>query len=117
MDEFKRVLMVHFDIDLDEMSENFIKGFFTQGEVWDIRQCDVCGHTIITPYNSILKYHVSEKHFIPGNYVSILEENKPVTLKDAFENFRIHGFYNLSEKSFLDLKNFLLGKKIIDKTK
>jgi len=77
----------------------------------------VCGYTVIAPYNCNLKYHVSKKHYVQGNFESILEKNKPITLKDAFENFNIDGFYYLSEKEFLELKNYLVGKNILTKVK
>ncbi len=117
MDNFKFIMKFYFDVDFDKNDENFMKGVFTQSEIWDIKQCDVCKETIITPYSCSLQYHISEKHYVQGNYMSILEENKPITLKDAFENFRIDGFYYLSDKEFEKLKNFLISKKIIDKTK
>lgn len=117
MDNFKFIMKLYFNWDFDFNDEDFAKGFFTQSEVWDIKQCDVCKETVIAPYNCNLMYHISKKHYVQGNFISILEKNKPVTLKNAFENFRIDGFYYLSDKEFEELKNFLISKKIIDKTK
>jgi len=114
MDSFKKLVMFYFNLDLDLLDKESLRDFFLQSEVWDIRQCDVCGHTIVVPYNSVLAYHISKAHLVPGNYKSILEDGKPITLVDAFEKFKLNGMEKLNEGDFLSVKNLLTKQEILD---
>lgn len=76
-----------------EITEKFVEKIVNM-PIWDVRQCEVCKETVVVPYGAPIYYHID--HYPQGKYESIIE--KPMTLKDIMNHFRVDKVYMVDEK-------------------